>query len=151
MGDKPRITFTFDACSYTVITDPDGKPITPLTAFGKKKEKQLIKRLTGRVDAGHVLAILGPSGAGKTTLLNMLTLQAPLRLEPSTAWDPMPSLHHPCHLCRARISSHPRFEPPPSQKLGGKPSGNIYLNGKPFTLATYNSSCAYVTQFDTLW
>ena len=31
--------------------------------------------LASQVEAGHVLAILGPSGAGKTTLLNMLTLE----------------------------------------------------------------------------
>lgn len=105
----PRVTLTFDECTYAVKTSFDGKPAKPWTR--KTKDKALVQRLTGTVQSGSVLAILGPSGAGKTTLLNMLTLQ----------------------------------------KLGGKPSGHIYLNGHRFTLSMYSQHCAYVQQQDSLW
>jgi ABC-type multidrug transport system ATPase subunit len=49
-------------CGYTVT-------------LKKGKVKPLLTGVTANVEAGHVLAILGPSGAGKTTLLNMLTLE----------------------------------------------------------------------------
>ena len=35
-------------------------------------DKQILKSLSGRVEAGGTLAILGPSGSGKTSLLNVL-------------------------------------------------------------------------------
>jgi len=43
---------------------------------GKKVEKIINREVSGRVESGHVLAILGPSGAGKSTLINALTLSA---------------------------------------------------------------------------
>jgi ABC-type multidrug transport system ATPase subunit len=60
-------------CGYTVTTTMDGKP-KPLPC-GEGKIKPLLVGVAANVEAGHVLAILGPSGAGKTTLLNMLTLE----------------------------------------------------------------------------
>jgi len=68
-----KSSFSFDDCSYTVVTTLAGKP-KPLPC-GKGKIKPLLKNITANVQAGHVLSILGPSGAGKTTLLNMLTLE----------------------------------------------------------------------------
>lgn len=39
----------------------------------KRDNVCVLKRQSGRVSSGHVVAVLGPSGAGKTTLLNVLT------------------------------------------------------------------------------
>ncbi|XP_058057952.1 ATP-binding cassette sub-family G member 1-like isoform X2 [Anopheles bellator] len=39
----------------------------------RKKEKQLLKNISGIFRAGRLTAILGPSGAGKSTLLNVLS------------------------------------------------------------------------------
>jgi len=40
------------------------------------KKKHILRNVSGHVNSGGVLGILGPSGAGKTTLLNALTLTA---------------------------------------------------------------------------
>jgi len=40
--------------------------------FSYKKETELIKDLNLKVEAGHQIAIVGPTGAGKTTLVNLL-------------------------------------------------------------------------------
>ncbi|CAG2175813.1 unnamed protein product [Oppiella nova] len=39
----------------------------------KKLPKEIIRNVSGSVNAGSLLAIMGASGAGKTTLLNVLT------------------------------------------------------------------------------
>lgn len=41
-----------------------------------KKEKHILRDVSGRVSWGHTLAIMGPSGAGKSTLIRALTLDA---------------------------------------------------------------------------
>lgn len=60
----------FEDIDYSVsTTDPKAKG----GMFKKEKTtKQIIKGVTGRVEAGQTLAIMGASGAGKTTLLNIL-------------------------------------------------------------------------------
>merc|ERR1711871_935339 len=36
------------------------------------KTKRIINNISGRVTAGHAMALIGPSGAGKSTLLDVL-------------------------------------------------------------------------------
>lgn len=40
--------------------------------FGYEKEKTIIHNLNLNVDAGRLIAIVGPTGAGKTTIINLL-------------------------------------------------------------------------------
>ena len=42
---------------------------------GKRTEKRLLDRVSGSLEAGRMLCLMGPSGAGKTTLLNLIALQ----------------------------------------------------------------------------
>lgn len=45
-----------------------------VTKGGKSSdEKHILHGITGSVDPGEVLALMGPSGGGKTTLLNLLS------------------------------------------------------------------------------
>ena len=41
-------------------------------SFSYDPEKPLIRNLNFKVDAGQMVAIVGPTGAGKTTLINLL-------------------------------------------------------------------------------
>ena len=40
--------------------------------FGYEKEKTIIHDFSAKIDAGHKIAIVGPTGAGKTTIVNLL-------------------------------------------------------------------------------
>ena len=47
--------------------------ITYSVAFKKGESKPILKGISGYVQSGQVLAIIGSSGAGKTTLLDILS------------------------------------------------------------------------------
>jgi ABC-type phosphate/phosphonate transport system ATPase subunit len=49
--------------------------ITWTADLGKKGTKQILKGVSGVVQGGSVMAIMGPSGAGKTSLLQILSGQ----------------------------------------------------------------------------
>jgi ATP-binding cassette subfamily B protein len=40
--------------------------------FGYEKDKPIIHDFSAKIDAGHKIAIVGPTGAGKTTIVNLL-------------------------------------------------------------------------------
>ncbi|GHU71887.1 ABC transporter [Clostridia bacterium] len=40
--------------------------------FGYEKDKMIIHDFSAKIDAGHKIAIVGPTGAGKTTIVNLL-------------------------------------------------------------------------------
>ncbi|CAB1109225.1 ABC [Ectocarpus sp. CCAP 1310/34] len=50
-------------------------------SVGRGKKKAILDGVSGRANAGKVLAVMGPSGSGKTTLLNALAGQAFVKQE----------------------------------------------------------------------
>lgn len=66
----PRQRAAFDASSNAALTFRDINVILPAT------DKHICDGVSGYVQRGRVLALMGPSGAGKTTLLNALANKA---------------------------------------------------------------------------
>ena len=64
-------------------------------------EREALRNVTMRVEAGATLAVFGPNGAGKTTLLRMLaTLLVPHAGEVTVLGHPLP---RDAHLVRPRV------------------------------------------------
>ncbi|KAK7196186.1 ATP-binding cassette protein subfamily G, member 6 [Novymonas esmeraldas] len=57
---RRHVALTWEDVSYTVGSADDGS------------ERTLLRHVSGYVQSGEMLAVLGPSGAGKTTLLDIL-------------------------------------------------------------------------------
>ena len=71
--------FCFRECSYDIKNDTG----YTVSAFGCRMSlgpslevnKTIISGISGSVETGRMLAVIGPSGGGKTTLMNMLRLK----------------------------------------------------------------------------
>lgn len=55
-----------------IIKEPKGSVAFQHVKFGYSPEKILMEDMNIDVQAGHMIAIVGPTGAGKTTLVNLL-------------------------------------------------------------------------------
>lgn len=56
------MTLQWEQLHYTV----------PVGRRKKRTDKMILKSVSGHVQPGHLLAVMGPTGSGKTSLLNAL-------------------------------------------------------------------------------
>lgn len=61
-----------DAKDAAELKDVRGDVEIEKVSFGYTSEKQILKNISVRADAGQTVAIVGPTGAGKTTVINLL-------------------------------------------------------------------------------
>ncbi len=61
-----------DCENATELTEVKGNVALKNVSFGYEKGKTIIHNLNLTVDAGKMIAIVGPTGAGKTTIINLL-------------------------------------------------------------------------------
>jgi len=62
-----------DAPDAIVAGDFKGEVTFKQVDFGYEVDKPIVKKLDFHVEAGKMVAIVGPTGAGKTTIVNLLT------------------------------------------------------------------------------
>ncbi|XXG71722.1 hypothetical protein AAC387_Pa07g0984 [Persea americana] len=101
-----RSDFRFEDVVYEIKINNNNNNYFSRCQTLEIEKKAILKRITGAVFLGEMLAMLGPSGSGKTTLLTAL-----------------------------------------GGRLGGKLSGTITYNGKPFSNAIKRNA-SFVTQDD---
>ncbi len=61
-----------DAATPVKLTNVKGNVEFDNVVFGYDPNKVIIKGFTSKAEAGHRIAIVGPTGAGKTTMVNLL-------------------------------------------------------------------------------
>lgn len=69
LDEEEELTDTADAI---VLQSPKGHVAFDHVRFGYTAENILMEDISINVEAGHTIAIVGPTGAGKTTLVNLL-------------------------------------------------------------------------------
>jgi subfamily B ATP-binding cassette protein MsbA len=50
----------------------DGEIVFEDVTFGYQADRPVLERFSARIDAGEIVALVGPSGAGKTTIVNLV-------------------------------------------------------------------------------
>ncbi|KAG6816110.1 hypothetical protein H0H87_008567 [Tephrocybe sp. NHM501043] len=68
-GSGMKVDVYWEGITYSV---PGSSKAGFLGLFGDHEEKTILDNVSGNVQAGQMMAILGPSGAGKTTLAEIL-------------------------------------------------------------------------------
>lgn len=64
----PKVDFRFDDIRFSVEISK-----AKATLLGEKHgEKKILKGVSGAIESGQILAIIGASGAGKTALMDVL-------------------------------------------------------------------------------
>lgn len=67
-SESPKVDFRFHDIRFSVNISKARSAL-----MGEKHgEKKILKGVSGAVDSGQILAIIGASGAGKTSLLDIL-------------------------------------------------------------------------------
>ena len=67
-SESPEVDFRFHDIRFSVEVSKARAAVIG----GKHGEKKILKGVSGAVDSGQILAIIGASGAGKTSLLDIL-------------------------------------------------------------------------------
>lgn len=90
-GSSPEVTLEFANIRYVI-------------GSGTKKEKPILRGVSGKAPPRTLLAILGPSGSGKTSLLNVLACRVPLSKKSSLTGTVLVNSTHPHTPVIPRVS-----------------------------------------------
>ena len=120
-------------------------PPSPFRTF--LPSHQILTGVSGKVEAGELMAIQGTTGSGKSTLLDVIAgwknevmcLSLPPPPPPSRAWT------HPSRAWTHQNTCSCR----PSFIIQGI-SGTVLVNGKPRRTAQFKHISGYVQQHDTI-
>lgn len=73
-GTDSHLQLVWEDINYSLLIK-DHKTSKPFAT--KYKEKKILQNISGQVESGQLLAILGPTGCGKTSLTNILAARCP--------------------------------------------------------------------------